>query len=66
MRFVSNGVSRGRAWHFRHVSRQSMPAVLPGDYRQPVLRERLEELYGVNDAVVVPELIDLAGWRRLV
>jgi glycosyltransferase involved in cell wall biosynthesis len=26
---------------------------------------RLEELYGVNDAVVVPELIDLGGWRRL-
>jgi glycosyltransferase involved in cell wall biosynthesis len=26
---------------------------------------RLEELYGVNNAVVVPELIDLRGWRRL-
>jgi hypothetical protein len=26
---------------------------------------RLEELYGVNDAVVVPELIDLGGCRRL-
>jgi glycosyltransferase involved in cell wall biosynthesis len=26
---------------------------------------RLEELYGVSNAVVVPELIDLAGWRRL-
>ncbi len=27
--------------------------------------ERLQELYGVSDAVVVPELIDLASWRRL-
>lgn len=26
---------------------------------------RLEELYRVNNAVVVPELIDLAEWRRL-
>ena len=26
---------------------------------------RLEELYGVCGAVVVPELIDLCGWRRL-
>jgi len=26
---------------------------------------RIEELYGVNNAVVVPELIDLHGWRRL-
>jgi len=26
---------------------------------------RLEELYGVNNAVVVPELIDLRGWRQL-
>jgi glycosyltransferase involved in cell wall biosynthesis len=26
---------------------------------------RLEELYGVNNAVVVPELIDLNSWRRL-
>jgi glycosyltransferase involved in cell wall biosynthesis len=26
---------------------------------------RLEELYGVNNAVVVPELIDLGGWRQL-
>ena len=27
--------------------------------------ERLEELYGVRDAIVVPELIDLNGWRQL-
>ena len=27
--------------------------------------ERLDELYGVRDAVVVPELIDLEGWRDL-
>jgi glycosyltransferase involved in cell wall biosynthesis len=27
--------------------------------------ERLEELYGVRDAVVVPELIDLDAWRNL-
>jgi glycosyltransferase involved in cell wall biosynthesis len=27
--------------------------------------ERLAELYRVNDAVVVPELIDLQGWRGL-
>jgi glycosyltransferase involved in cell wall biosynthesis len=27
--------------------------------------ERLRELYGVISAVVVPELIDLDGWRRL-
>lgn len=27
--------------------------------------ERLQELYGVRDAVVVPELIDLNAWRRL-
>jgi glycosyltransferase involved in cell wall biosynthesis len=27
--------------------------------------ERLEELYGVTNAVVVPELIDLDRWRRL-
>jgi glycosyltransferase involved in cell wall biosynthesis len=27
--------------------------------------ERLEELYGVSDAIVVPELIDLDVWRRL-
>lgn len=26
---------------------------------------RLEELYGVNNAVVVPELIDLDSWRQL-
>lgn len=26
---------------------------------------RLEELYGVKNAVVVPELIDLAAWRQL-
>jgi glycosyltransferase involved in cell wall biosynthesis len=26
---------------------------------------RLDELYGVNNAVVVPELIDLGGWRQL-
>lgn len=26
---------------------------------------RLEELYGVKDAAVVPELIDLLGWRQL-
>ncbi len=26
--------------------------------------QRLEELYGVRDAVVVPELIDLEAWRR--
>jgi glycosyltransferase involved in cell wall biosynthesis len=26
---------------------------------------RLEELYGVNNALVVPELIDLDAWRRL-
>ncbi len=26
---------------------------------------RLEELYGVSNAVVVPELIDLDGWHRL-
>jgi glycosyltransferase involved in cell wall biosynthesis len=26
---------------------------------------RLEELYGVKNAVVVPELIDLRGWRQL-
>jgi glycosyltransferase involved in cell wall biosynthesis len=26
---------------------------------------RLEELYGVSNAVVVPELIDLNGWREL-
>jgi glycosyltransferase involved in cell wall biosynthesis len=25
---------------------------------------RLEELYGVRNAVVVPELIDLAGWQK--
>jgi glycosyltransferase involved in cell wall biosynthesis len=28
--------------------------------------ERLEELYGVRDAVVVPELIDLEAWRHLL
>jgi glycosyltransferase involved in cell wall biosynthesis len=27
--------------------------------------ERLEELYGVSGAIVVPELIDLEAWRRL-
>jgi glycosyltransferase involved in cell wall biosynthesis len=27
--------------------------------------ERLEELYGVSGAIVVPELIDLDAWRRL-
>src|SRR5665213_1505131 len=27
--------------------------------------ERLEELYGVRGAIVVPELIDLNAWRRL-
>ncbi len=27
--------------------------------------ERLEELYGVKDAIVVPELIDLNAWRDL-
>ena len=27
--------------------------------------ERLQELYGVRDAVVVPELIDLNAWRHL-
>ena len=27
--------------------------------------ERLQELYGVSSAVVVPELIDLDGWRQL-
>lgn len=27
--------------------------------------QRLEEFYGVKDAVVVPELIDLNGWRNL-
>lgn len=27
--------------------------------------ERLEELYGVRDAIVVPELIDLKAWRDL-
>jgi len=27
--------------------------------------ERLDELYGVSDAIVVPELIDLKTWRRL-
>jgi glycosyltransferase involved in cell wall biosynthesis len=27
--------------------------------------ERLEELYGVRDAIVVPELIDLNAWQRL-
>src|SRR5207302_7909230 len=27
--------------------------------------ERLEELYGVRDAIVVPELIDLNAWRDL-
>jgi glycosyltransferase involved in cell wall biosynthesis len=27
--------------------------------------ERLEELYGVRNAIVVPELIDLQAWRRL-
>lgn len=27
--------------------------------------ERLEELYGVRDAIVVPELIDLEAWRKL-
>jgi glycosyltransferase involved in cell wall biosynthesis len=27
--------------------------------------ERLQELYGVRSAVVVPELIDLDGWRQL-
>ncbi len=27
--------------------------------------ERLEELYGVRDAIVVPELIDLNAWRQL-
>ena len=27
--------------------------------------ERLEALYGVRGAIVVPELIDLEGWRRL-
>jgi glycosyltransferase involved in cell wall biosynthesis len=27
--------------------------------------ERLEELYGVRDAIVVPELIDLKAWRHL-
>lgn len=26
--------------------------------------ERLDEFYGVKDAVVVPELIDLTGWRH--
>jgi glycosyltransferase involved in cell wall biosynthesis len=26
---------------------------------------RLEELYGVNNAVIVPELIDLHGWQQL-
>jgi glycosyltransferase involved in cell wall biosynthesis len=26
---------------------------------------RLDELYGVRNAIVVPELIDLDGWRRL-
>jgi len=28
--------------------------------------ERIEELYGVRNAVVVPELIDLASWQRLL
>jgi glycosyltransferase involved in cell wall biosynthesis len=27
--------------------------------------ERLEELYGIRDAIVVPELIDLSAWRCL-
>jgi glycosyltransferase involved in cell wall biosynthesis len=27
--------------------------------------DRIEELYGVRNAVVVPELIDLEGWRNL-
>jgi glycosyltransferase involved in cell wall biosynthesis len=27
--------------------------------------ERLEELYGVKDAIVVPELIDLNAWHHL-
>jgi glycosyltransferase involved in cell wall biosynthesis len=27
--------------------------------------ERLEDLYGVRDAIVVPELIDLEAWRKL-
>jgi glycosyltransferase involved in cell wall biosynthesis len=27
--------------------------------------ERLEDLYGVRGAIVVPELIDLSAWRRL-
>jgi glycosyltransferase involved in cell wall biosynthesis len=27
--------------------------------------ERLAELYGVRNAAIVPELIDLAGWRKL-
>ena len=27
--------------------------------------ERLEEFYGVRDAIVVPELIDLTAWRDL-
>jgi glycosyltransferase involved in cell wall biosynthesis len=27
---------------------------------------RLDELYGIRDAVVVPELLDLDGWRKLL
>jgi len=49
--------SRLEAKHARHADL----VVTPSRY----CAERIEELYGVQGAVVVPELIDLNAWRHL-
>ncbi len=50
-----------QAWLEKKHARRADLVVTVSQY----CADRLRELYGINNAVVVPELIDLDSWRRL-
>lgn len=64
VRFEGGAAKAGLAFHAilekKHARRADLVITV-----SRYCAERLHELYGVNDAVVVPELIDLDAWRDL-
>jgi glycosyltransferase involved in cell wall biosynthesis len=64
VRFERRGTRASMAlqsrWEATHARRADLVITVSG-----YCARRLEELYGVDNAVVVPELIDLNAWRRL-
>jgi glycosyltransferase involved in cell wall biosynthesis len=64
VRFESGGTRASMALQAKLEAKHARRAdlvITPSRY----CAERLQELYGISRAVVVPELIDLGGWRGL-